>query len=91
MDRRRPARRRLKAAVFLFLAAPALGASAPLPLAALRWTEPRLALDSFTRQSPECVALPGNSAGGTTSAPCKAISPCAGRTNFTSLQPSASW
>ena len=62
MDRRRPARRRLKAAAFLFLAAPALGASAPLPLAALRWTEPRLALDSFTRQSPECVALPGNSA-----------------------------
>ncbi len=60
MDRRRAARRRLKAAAFLFLAAPALGASAPLPLAALRWTEPTLALDSFTRQSPECMALPGD-------------------------------
>lgn len=60
MDRRRPARRRLKAAAFLVLAAPALGASTPQPLAALRWTEPTQALDAFTRQSPECTALPGD-------------------------------
>lgn len=60
MDRRRAARRRLKAGAFLFLAAPALGASAPLPLAALRWTEPTMAFDSLTRQSAECITLPDN-------------------------------
>lgn len=62
MDRRRAAHRNLKAVALLFVAAPALGASAPLPLAALRWTEPALALDSFTRQSPECLTLLGNPA-----------------------------
>lgn len=56
MDRNGSARRRLKAAALLLLATPALAASAPPPLAAVRWTEPTLALDVLTRQPPECLA-----------------------------------
>ena len=64
MDRRGAARRNLKAAALLVVcAAPALAASSSrLPLAALRWTEPTLALDAATRQPSECLALPGDPA-----------------------------
>ena len=65
MDRDGAAGHILKAAALLLLgAASALAASTPRvpPLAALRWTEPTLALDAATRQLPECLALPSDSA-----------------------------
>ncbi len=65
MDRRRPARHQLKAAVLLLLgAASALAASSlrSPPLAPLRWTEPTLALEAATRQLPECLTLPSDPA-----------------------------
>lgn len=63
MDRRGTARRILRAAALLVLGTvPALAASTPPTLAALRWTEPTLALDALTRQPPECVALPDDAA-----------------------------
>ena len=55
MDRERSARHDLRTLALLLVATPALAASAPLPLAALRWTEPTLALDALTRQPPECL------------------------------------
>ena len=59
MDRRGAAVRHLKGAAFLLIATPVLATSAPRPpLAALRWTEPALALDAATRQPPECLAPP---------------------------------
>jgi len=56
VDRKRPARHRLRTLALLLVATPALAASAPLPLAALRWTEPTLALDALTSGPPECPA-----------------------------------
>ena len=61
MDRNGSARRQLKASALLLFATPALAASAPLPLAALRWTEPTLALDALTRQPPECLTAVADS------------------------------
>ncbi|HUQ14407.1 MAG TPA: hypothetical protein VM055_09045 [Novosphingobium sp.] len=54
MDRQRAARRLLTAAALASTAA--WSAATDTPLAALRWTEPTLALDALTRAPPECLS-----------------------------------